>query len=231
MKCVIIEDEIPAQKVLQHYISKLTDLTLEGSFQTALEANSLLRQQQIDVLFLDINLPEISGIQYVKTLVNPPCIIMTTAYHDHAVESFELDTICDYLVKPFSFERFLKAINKIKKTELIFQNQIVEDDAKETIFLNIDKSFYKIAIKDILYIASDRNYITIATAQKKYTYIDSLKNWLEKLPNDTFIQVHKSFLVNFKYVDKLSGNNAFIANEKIPVGRLFKASFLQKLKL
>tara|TARA_R110000868_G_scaffold180144_1_gene420693 strand:- start:58 stop:753 length:696 start_codon:yes stop_codon:yes gene_type:complete len=230
MKCVIIEDELPAQRILHNYISKLKDLDLVGSFQSSLDANSLLKTEQIDVLFLDINLPDISGIQYIKTLLNPPKIIMTTAYHEHAVESFELDTICDYLIKPFSFERFLKAINKIRVGE---NNKIQEkeENISKTIFLNIDKTLHKVHLDDILFIESDRNYITIVSKTGKWSYIDSLKNWLEKLPNETFIQLHKSYIINLKCIDKISGNLVYIDGKKIPIGRFYKESLLKKLTL
>tara|TARA_R110000796_G_scaffold183498_2_gene300079 strand:+ start:180115 stop:180810 length:696 start_codon:yes stop_codon:yes gene_type:complete len=230
MKCVIIEDELPAQRVLHNYISKLSDIDLVGSFQSALEANSLLKSGQIDVLFLDINLPDISGIQYIKTLLNPPKIIMTTAYHEHAVESFELDTICDYLVKPFSFERFLKAINKIKVGTNIQQLEKEETNTR-TIFLNIDKTLHKVFLNDILFIESDRNYITIISKNGKWSYIDSLKNWLEKIPDHNFIQIHKSYIINFNWVYKISGNMVYIEDKKLPIGRLYKDNLIKKLSL
>ena len=231
MKCVIIEDELPAQRVLHNYISKLVDCTIVGSYQSALEANTILQTKQIDVLFLDINLSDISGIQYVKTLSNPPKIIITTAYHEHAVESFELDTICDYLVKPFSFERFLKAVNKIKRGEYKAINSSVTNEQEELVFLNIDKTLHRIVVNDIQYIESDKNYVTLKTAKGTFTYIDSLKNWLVKLPKAHFIQVHKSYIINCNYVNKITGNVLVINNQKIPIGRLYKANFLKKLNL
>lgn len=232
MKCVIIEDEIPAQLILQNYISKVPDLDLVNSFQSALEANSTLQKANIDVVFLDINLPDISGIQYIKTLSHPPKIIMTTAYHEHAVESFELETICDYLVKPFSFERFLKAVNKVKKNEIHFIANLRDDEEhSESIFLNIDKTLHKIAIQDILYVESDKNYVTVVTKSGKYSYLDSLKKWLEKLPEAQFAQVHKSYIINFKEIEKITGNQIYIREEKLPVGRVYKSALLKKLKL
>ncbi len=231
MKCIIIEDEIPAQRILLNYISKIPDLQLKGSYQSALEANSTLQKIGIDVVFLDINLPDISGIQYIKTLPKPPAIIMTTAYHEHAVESFELDTICDYLVKPFSFERFLKAINKVRKHEstMVANTKSIENSA-ESIFLNIDKTLHKINVRDILYVESDKNYVTVVTKNGKYSYLDSLKNWIQKLPETHFIQVHKSYVINFREIEKIVGNIVFIRTEKIPIGRIYKSIFLNKLK-
>ena len=225
MNCIIIEDELPAQRILQNYISKLPDLVIEGSFQSALNANTLLLNKKIDVVFLDINLPDISGIQYIKTLANPPVIIMTTAYHEHAVESFELETICDYLVKPF-----LKAVNKTKKAlSKVETNNRDETKNTEHIFINIDKTLHKINFKDINYIVSDKNYVTVVTTNSRLSYIESLKSWMLKLSDDRFIQVHKSFIVNYNRIEKISGNQLTINGEKIPVGRSFKPSLHQKL--
>ncbi|EAR02704.1 LytR/AlgR family response regulator transcription factor [Maribacter sp. HTCC2170] len=230
MNCIIIEDELPAQRILQNYISKLPDLTIEGCFQSALNANTLISNQNIDVVFLDINLPDISGIQYIKTLANPPAVIMTTAYHEHAVESFELDTICDYLVKPFSFERFLKAVNKAKKNHQKKAHNIINvETSTEHVFLNIDKTLHKINFSDIIYIESDKNYVTVVTDHAKWSYIESLKNWILKLPADDFIQVHKSFIVSYNRIEKINGNQLIMKDNKIPIGRSFKTSLLRKV--
>ena len=207
-------------------------MQLVGCFQSALEANAVLLEEPVDLVFLDINLPDISGIQYFKTLIDPPAVIMTTAYQEHAVESFELDTICDYLVKPFSFERFLKAINKTKrKTVLGSASQGREKEAVESIFLNIDKTHHKIGIDDILYIESNKNYVTITTKTGRFSYLDSLKNWAAKLSGKCFVQVHRSYIVNYLEIDKITGNQIFLKGQKIPVGRVYKSSLLKKLGL
>ena len=230
MNCIIIEDEIPSQRILQNYISKLPDLHLIASFQSALEANSTLQNSKIDLVFLDINLPDISGIQYLKTLTTSPAIVMTTAYHEHAVVSFELDSIYDYLVKPFSFERFLKAVNKVKKyTASASLEAEQNENASKTLLLNVDKTLHKIHINDILFIVSDRNYVTVTTKKGKFSYLDSLKNLMGKLPKDHFVQVHKSFIINFTEIEKISGNVIYLNREKIPIGRTFKTSLLKML--
>lgn len=222
MRCIILEDEIPAQMVLQNYIAKLQGYDLLASFQTALEANYFLRQNSVDVLFLDINLPDISGMDFIKTLYNPPKIIMTTAYPNYAAESFEETAIKDYLVKPFSFERFLKALNKLEDVPAINTSAAIEP----SVFINVDKTQHRVYFKDILYMQSDRNYITIVTKSTKLTYIGSLKDWLLILPNASFLQIHKSFLVNFHAIHKLVGNTAFVGNEKLPIGRVYKNNLL-----
>ncbi len=227
---IIIEDEIPAQKILQNYISKIPNLELIETFNNATEANRFLNvNPTINIVFLDINLPDISGIDFIKTVKNPPAIIITTAYPDYALDSFELDTIIDYLVKPFSFDRFLKGFHKAKNThKKIELNPTPQSDF---LFLNVDKTLHKIAVNDILYIESDRNYITVFTKEKKLSYIDSLRNWKEKLSEKKFIQVHKSFIINSTFVEKISGNELFINDVKIPIGRTFKQHLLQQLKI
>lgn len=226
MNCIIIEDEIPAQKILQNFIGKIPNLELQGTFNAAIEAYSFLSNNEVDLVFLDINLPDISGLEFIKTVKNPPAIIITTAYPEHAVSSFELDTIVDYLVKPIRFERFFKAINKLKGRQ---ENQIEEEN--DSIFLKVDKTHHKIILNDILYVESDRNYISIITKYKTLSFIDTLKNWSDKLNNTQFIQVHKSFIVNVNEVDKISGNTLFVADKKIPIGRTYKQELLKTLNI
>jgi DNA-binding LytR/AlgR family response regulator len=236
MNCIIIEDEVPAQEILISYINKVPDLNLLKVFNSALKASNILQTNTIDFVFLDINLPNISGINYLKTLKNPPKIIMTTAYTNYAVESFEYDIIVDYLVKPFSFERFLKSINKIESSpentlpKLQYQSvkQVTKND--EYIFINVDKILHKINLKNIIYIQSDRNYITVVTKELSLSFIDSLKNWVGYLKQGCFIQIHRSFIININYIEKLTGNLAYINKQKIPVGKTYKENLFIKVK-
>ena len=230
MTCIIIEDEIPAQNILRNFLGKLPDIEIKGFFKAAIEANSFLNSETVDVVFLDINLPDISGMDFIKTIKNPPAVIMTTAYPDYAVSSFELDTIVDYLVKPFSFDRFIKAINKVKDRLGKPQNGF-EEQKEEIIYLNVDKTLHKIVLSDILYLESDRNYITVVTKTQKLSYIDSLKNWMEKLPEQQFIQIHKSYIINSGCVDKISGNELYVNTNRLPIGRTYKQELLKRLKI
>ena len=229
MTCINIEDEIPAQKILQNFINKVPHLTLLGTFKAAIEANSFMRNNKVDVVFLDVNLPDISGIDFIKTVKDPPSIIMTTAYPDYAVSSFELDTIVDYLVKPFSLDRFLRAINKLQSKTVVDAHTVTND--AQAIFVNVDKTHHKIILDDIIYVESDRNYITILTQTQKLSYIDSLKNWVEKLPQDQFVQIHKSYIINSKRVEKISGNEVYIFDRRLPIGRTYKQALLKQLKI
>ena len=223
IRCVVLEDEIPAQNILKNYLGKIPDLEISATFQTAKEASLYFQDNSTDIVFLDINLPDISGIDFIKTIVNPPKIIMTTAYPDFALDSFELPTIVDYLVKPFSFDRFLKAIHKVKK-----QIQFIEKE-ENTIFLNVDKTLHKVCLEDVLYIESDRNYITFITNKKKYLVIDALKNWNQKLEKHSFLQIHKSFIINTKKIDKIAGNEVFISEKRIPIGRTYKPTLMRNI--
>ena len=234
MNCIIIEDEIPAQEILISYIAKVPDLKLLGVFNSALKANSILQTETIDILFLDINLPAISGVDYLKTLKNPPLVIMTTAYSNYAVESFEYDVIIDYLVKPFGFERFLKSINKVESrqdtsSEIQYQsvNNISRDE--EFIFINVDKVLHKIDLKTIVYVQSDRNYVTVVTKELRLSFIDSLKNWTGYLKQGNFLQIHRSFIININCIEKLTGNLAYINKQKIPVGKTYKENLFKKI--
>lgn len=225
MKCIILEDELPAQLILKSYIAKFEQLELVTTFQTAIEASSYLKEHTVDLLFLDINLPDISGLDFIKTVKNPPKIIMTTAYPNFAVDSFELETIVDYLVKPFSLDRFLKAISKAEK----FHDAVQTKTQEEFVYLNIDKTLHKVKVSDVLYIESDRNYLTFFTLSKKYLIIDSLKNWKGKLEKHNFLQTHKSFLVNLKKIEKITGNSLQIHEAKLPIGRTYKKKLMANL--
>ncbi len=223
IKCIIIEDELPAQKIIQNFIHKIPDVECVATFQTALGANDFLKNNTVDIAFLDINLPDISGFDFIKTVQNPPKIIMTTAYPEYALDSFELETIVDYLVKPFSFDRFLKSIKKVKNQ---LNTKISEEDTST--FINVDKALHKIYFDDILFLESDRNYITIVTENKKFVLVESLRKWKNKLPKP-FVQVQKSFIVNTDKIEKILGNVICISDYKIPIGRSYKVAFLDSV--
>ncbi|AXG69354.1 transcriptional regulatory protein YpdB [Kordia sp. SMS9] len=231
MNCIIIEDEIPAQRILKSYIEKVSYLKLEGTFNAALKAYDTLNSQEIDLIFLDINLPDISGLSFLRTLKNPPTIIMTTAYPDYAVESFEFETIVDYLVKPFSLERFLKAIQKTQRIHTKIVETAIEKPSSNTLFLNVDKTFHKVQFQDIFYVESERNYLTLVSKQQKLSFIGTLRTWKAKLPEPQFIQIHKSFVINKNHVEKISGNEVYIHDKRIPIGRTFKAKLFEVLDI
>ena len=229
MTCIIVEDELPAQNLLKNYLSKIPEMQLLATFQSAMDANNYFKSNTVDLVFLDVNLPDISGLDFIKTVKNAPAIIMTTAYPEYAVSSFELDTIVDYLVKPFGFDRFLKAVNKAE--DRLIKKDVVNQTVEDSIFLNVDKTLHKIILHDLLFLESDRNYITIVTQTQKLSFIDSLKNWNQKLPDLEFFQIHKSYIINAKYVTKISGNEVYINTHRLPIGRTYKANLLKKLRI
>ncbi len=235
MNCVIIEDEVPAQEILTAYLNKVPELKLIGIFNTALKANSIFKEKRVDILFLDINLPNLSGLQFLKTLKQPPLVIMTTAYGDYAVESFEFETIIDYLVKPFSFERFLKSINKIQsrqqpQSQIQYQSPESISSNLEFVFINVDKTLHKIDLKNMVYVQSDRNYVSVVSKDINLSFIDSLKNWNSYLNRDNFLQVHRSYIINLDFIEKLTGNIVYLDGHKIPVGKTFKEDLFKRVK-
>lgn len=220
LNCLIIEDQLPAQRILQTYIDSMPELRLVRACSNALDATTLLRQEHIDLIFLDINLPKISGISFLKNLAAPPKVIITTAYPDYALEGFELDVV-DYLLKPFSFERFHKAVLKAL-------SQPNEAKTFDYVFIKSDKEFYKVEVADILFLKSDDNYVKIITSDKQHMQSGSLQSWREQLP-DGFIRVHKSYMVNLSKVDKVAGNRVYINPHEIPIGRAYREALLKRI--
>lgn len=222
LNCLIIEDQLPAQRILITYIEQMPELRLVAACTNALDATTILRNKVIDLIFLDINLPKISGISFLKNLTAPPKVIITTAYPDHALEGFELDVV-DYLLKPFSFERFHKAVLKAL-------NQKSAAKPADYVFIKSDKEFYKVEMSDILYLKSDDNYVKIITPEKQHMQSGSLQSWTEQLP-DNFVRVHKSYMVNLSKVAKVAGNRVYIADHEIPIGRAYREALIKRISL
>ncbi len=220
--CLILEDEQSAQEVLLSYIEKTPFIDCLGVYESGLDIPPE-QLQQADLLFLDIQLPELSGLSFLKTLTNPPKVIVTTAYTDHAIEAFE-EAVIDYLVKPFSYERFFKAITRIRN---LFLEQ--RKEKKEHLFLYADKTIYKVNSKDILYLKAEVDYVKVVTIDTEILILDSLRNWNEKLQGLPFIQVHRSYIINIHKISKVYGNQVFINDKPIPIGKTYKEPFLKKI--
>ncbi|UJH69191.1 LytTR family DNA-binding domain-containing protein [Allomuricauda sp. SCSIO 65647] len=232
INCLIIDDEALARKGLQEYVSALDFLELKGLCKNAIQANTLLKAEDIHLIFLDIEMPLISGMDFLKSLQNPPKVIFTTAYTEYAVESFEYDVV-DYLVKPISMERFLQACNKAHKVILGDQKEGIADtkpaDEDDFLFVRIDKELVKIKFDDILFVEGMQNYVKIFTKEQTYIAHLPLKNVMECLPKESFFQVHKSFISSLDKVEVISGNQLIIQNHKIPIGRTKKEAVLALL--
>ena len=227
MNCIIIEDQPPAQRILKKYIEDLGTLKLKATFSNAIQAMDFLKTEEIDLIFLDIHLPKISGIDFLKSLSNPPSIILTTAFSEYALESYEFNVV-DYLLKPFSFQRFVKAISKMQTKKIGQVSEKLENSKKE-IFIKSGYEHIKVIIDNIFYIKSDADYTEIFLADKKHLSSEPLRYWLENLDNNQFIRIHKSYIINTFKIEKVASNQVFL-NEKmiIPIGRAFKESFAER---
>jgi DNA-binding LytR/AlgR family response regulator len=227
MNCIIIEDQPPAQRILKKYINDIGTLTLKATFSNAIEAMVFLKTESVDLIFLDIHLPKISGIDFLKMMQNPPHIILTTAFSDYALESYEFSVV-DYLLKPFSFQRFVKSVAKVPlKIEENTPQSI--DNQRENIFIKSGYELIKITINDILFIKSDADYTEIMIENKKHLSSEPLRYWEENLNDKQFVRVHKSYIVNTSKIEKIVGNQLHLANKiLVPIGRAYKEIFINK---
>lgn len=233
MNCLIVDDELLAQDVLALYISKLGFLTLAGRCNNALQAFAVLNKAPVDIMFLDIKMPEMNGLDLVKSLKYPPKVVVTTAYDEYALEGYELD-IVDYLLKPIRFERFLKAVNKVQQLQNpLLTSGVLPKETDETFYVRSDRKLVRIDPREVRYIESFRNYLTIHTMSQKIIIYATLANIEEELhPNPYFIQVHKSFIVNTRFVAEV-GNSMirFKDNTEIPIGGNYKDGVLQAIRI
>ena len=234
LSCLIIEDEPLSQEVLAKYIAGVPGLGLAGICGDALSATGLLRNTPVDLIFLDINLPVISGIRFLKSLSNPPLIIFTTAYTEFAVEGFEADAV-DYLLKPFSFERFLKSVNKAfdrinylaSKTGMVTGT---EPDNMGFFILRADKKVHRINFSDILYLEATGDYVKIHTPAKTLLVHETFRNMEEQLPAGLFIRVHRSFIVPIHRISYIEGNRLNTEGTMIPIGMVYREGLMKLLK-
>ena len=233
----MIDDESPARNVVKKYVEDFPGIETVAECKNALEAFEALETHKPDLLFLDINMPKISGLNFLKTIKEPPFVIITTAYREYAVEGFELDVV-DYLHKPFSFERFIKAVNKVKdrlssKLETTPLPQVIQnntsEEAVDALFIKEDKKTYRVNKKDVLYIESVGDYIKVHTAERTYLTYMSLKKILTLLPESEFIRVYKSFIVSLSKIDSFEGNFILIQKYDIPIGSSYKQDFVRRI--
>ena len=230
MRYIIVDDEQIAHKIIMEYAEMLPYLKLQKNCYSALEALEYLNTNQVDLIFLDLNMPKLKGFDFLKTLSAPPKVIVTTAYSEFALEGYELN-IQDYLLKPFGFERFLKAVNKVKDEPA--KPKIIASEEKTTvskrIFLRQNKSHIQVETDKILFIEASGNYIKVVTKQETITTREKISELLESLPNNNFVQVHKSFAVATKHINRIDGNRILIEDYTIPIGKLYKANLLKIL--
>lgn len=216
IKCIITDDEPMAIKGLRGYIEKIDFLTLTGECEDAIQLNTMLKTREIDLVFLDIEMPEMTGLELLSNLTNPPKVIIVSAYEQYALKGYEFDVV-DYLLKPVPFDRFLKSVNRVHD---LLQTEQKEDP--DYIFVKSDKQLKNIQLKDILFIESMENYVVIQTASSKEVVYTTLKQLYESLPQNIFHQTHRSYIVNIEKVTAIDGNQLTIAPYKIPVARNFR---------
>jgi len=230
LRCLIVEDEPPAMEIMQAYVHDCPQLDLVKPCADAFSASEVMQQEQVDLIFLDINLPRLSGLSFLKTLHHPPLVIFTTAYPEYAVAGFEADAI-DYLVKPFSFDRFLKAVNKA--IEKFRANQTAEKTPPENyrnfILLRADKKTYRVKYSEILYIEAIGDYLKVVLAGKNLVIHETIKGLLDQLPPGLFLRVHKSYVVAVDRINYIEGNQLQAGNSLIPIGRSYKEEVEKKL--
>ena len=224
LKCIIVEDEPLAAKVLSDYISQAPFLELDGTFKDAILATEYLRDNTVDLIFLDIHLPKLKGMAFLKTLTHPPAIIITTAYHQYAVEGFNLN-VTDYLLKPFEFERFLIAVNKVKTAQTAQaekQKPVESPETKDHLFLNVQKKKVKILFSEILFIESQLEYIKIVTTKKVYFSKMSTNEMEEILPVNLFKRIHRSYIISINRIESYTADTVEISGVSIPIGRSYR---------
>jgi len=231
IKYLIIDDEHIAHDIIKGYCDILSNMQLKKHCYDAFEALDYLRENQVDLIFLDLNMPKLKGFDFLKTLPNPPKVIVTTAYKEYALEGYELE-ITDYLLKPFSFERFLKAVNKAFqfKDRTSSTKQQIEKPKSGYIFLHSDKKYFQVKLSDILYVEAAGNYSKVVLKDKNILVREKISEMLEKLSMDNFIQVHKSFIIAKQHINSIEGNRIRILEYIIPVGKTYKANIIQLLK-
>lgn len=232
---VIVDDEFLARKLLQDYVSKINSLQLVASCANAVEAIEALKNNKVDILLLDIQMPDITGLELVQSLEHKPAVIFTTAYSEFAVDAFNLG-VTDYLLKPFDFPRFFQAISKAIGSNA----QVVDNASKNTLdavsksadFITVkaDYKLYKINYDDLLFIEGQHEYVTFHTPQRRITALFALKDLEEMLPQDRFVRVHKSYIVSFDHIQDLDKSDVTVAGTKIPVGASYRDELLARLQ-
>lgn len=228
IKTIIVEDEPLAREGLKSYIREIDFLDLVGSCENALEANNIISSENPGLMFLDIQMPKITGLDFLKSLKNPPLVIFTTAYPNYALQGFELDVI-DYLVKPYSFDRFLKAVNKAREMFQLKNQKPLEENFKDHIFLKVDNILKRINFEEILYIEGMENYIAVHTHEGRFITLMTMKNMEESLPSRDFLRVHKTYIISKSKVKGIVGNEIDMGIKKIPFSRSRRNEIIQAL--
>jgi DNA-binding LytR/AlgR family response regulator len=231
IRCLIIDDEPPAREIIRRYIEQVPTLQLAGECANAVQAFSLLQQQPVDLMFLDIRMPQLNGNDFLKTLKNPPKVIFTTAYSEYALEGYELDVV-DYLMKPIPFDRFLKAVNKVyEQTNVKAEIPAIAEDKKSEsfVYFRADRKMVKVMLQDIFYIESMKDYVKVFTAGGMIITKQSISSVEAMLPEKEFIRSHRSYIVSARHIKSFTSELIEIHNTEIPIGKLFRNEVMKTL--
>ncbi|HEU5165771.1 MAG TPA: LytTR family DNA-binding domain-containing protein [Chitinophagaceae bacterium] len=233
LRCLLIDDEPPALKILASYISNINGLEIVGQCKNAIEALDVLHQKTVDVIFLDIKMPKILGTEFLKNLTHPPKVIFVTAYRDYAVEGYELDAV-DYLVKPVSFERFFKAITKLNRVigkEAVTTTVEYKSNPDAFVYLKVDKDMKKIFVNEIVYIESWKDYVKLFLANNKNLLVKQTISAMENLLSEhKFLRIHRSYMVSLNKISGYNGISVQLDTTEIPIGRLYKQTVMERLQ-
>jgi DNA-binding LytR/AlgR family response regulator len=232
-KCLIVDDEPLARELIRGHVEKLENVEIVAECSDAMKALNILREKQVDLIFMDIQMPQITGIEFLKTLKHPPKVIITTAYREYALEGFELDVV-DYLLKPITFERFLKSVNKYyqmnqDEVQVVTSNSADRLSDESFIYIKENKKVVKVYLTEIKYIEGLSEYVQIFTEKRKIITKTSMAQMEEKLPSDSFLRIHKSFIVSIGKIEAFTANTIEIQGKELPIGRSFKNGVLSAL--
>lgn len=231
IRCLLIDDEPPAIELLEKYISMIDQLKIVGKSYSALKAIDILKEQQVDLIFLDIQMPVLNGIDFIKTLKNPPAIILTTAYREYALEGYDLD-IVDYLLKPFPFDRFLKSIQRYEERNTLpipAPEKTATSDEINHIFLNINRTHHKVILKEIHYIESLKDYVRIHTSTDRLVVKGNIGSFMKKLPETQFVRIHRSYAVAIQHIKSYNQSEVEIADLQLPIGVSYREALMNRL--
>ncbi len=237
MKCIIVDDEATARIIMEEVCGNFPELEMVAQFPNAIEALKFLGKNEIEVIFLDIHMPFLNGMDFIQTLKNPPKIVLTSSDKEFAIEAFEYDFIVDYLVKPITHERFEKTIERLKSAMNPSANEddmtsySIEKQQDEDLYINIDRRLIKLKMGEILLIEAKGDYINIITLDKTYRVHSTLKKIKEKLPESLFLQIHRSFIINFTKIIDIQDNSVLIERNVIPISRSQRPQLMQRLNL
>ncbi len=229
VRCIIVDDEPLAIEILESYVAKVEQLQLVSTFRNAVSAFTFLQQHSVDLIFLDIQMPKLSGIDFLKTLKHPPKVIFTTAFRDYALQGFDLEVV-DYLLKPIPFDRFLKAVAKVLHHPANPPNAAKQDAVPDNyVYFKVDKKMIKTKMADVLYIESIKDYVKVKTPEREIVTQQKISYLEESLPREQFLRIHRSFIVNLEKIDAYSATDVEIGKHSIPIGRNYKNDVMKIL--